>query len=95
MTEPDFTAASTPEPSPPRKAAGRGERARLIAAALIGAVVGAFALLNLNDIKVHWLIATGQTPLIVVIVFAFLLGIVVDRLVLVRAKRRRRSGGQT
>jgi hypothetical protein len=34
------------------------------------------------------LIATGQTPLIVVIVLAFGLGILADRLLLVRAKRK-------
>jgi len=39
-------------------------------------------------VKVHWLVATGQTPLIVVIAFAFLLGMLVDRLV-IRAKRKR------
>jgi uncharacterized integral membrane protein len=63
---------------------------------VIGAIVAAFALLNLNDVKVHWLVATGRTPLILVIVLAFLLGIVVDRLML-RARRRRRSKreGQT
>lgn len=66
----------------------RQHRARVIAAAIVGAVVAAFAVLNLNDVRVHWLFATGRTPLIVVIAFAFLLGIVVDRLV-VRARRKR------
>jgi hypothetical protein len=36
-------------------------------------------------------VASGQTPLILVIVIAFLLGIAVDRLLLVRARRKRRS----
>ena len=60
----------------------------MIAAVLIGAVVAVFAVINLGDVKVHWLIATGQTPLIVVIVLAFGLGILADRLLLVRAKRK-------
>jgi uncharacterized integral membrane protein len=68
--------------------ADRRHRARLVAAAIIGGVVAAFALLNLNDVKVHWLVATGQTPLILVIVVAFALGVAVDRLVIFRAKRR-------
>jgi uncharacterized integral membrane protein len=38
--------------------------------------------------RIHWLFATGRTPLIIVIMFAFLSGIVVDRLA-VRAKRKR------
>jgi uncharacterized integral membrane protein len=73
-----------------RPPAQRRERARLISAAALGAVVAAFALLNLGDVKVHWLITTGRTPLIVVIALAFLLGVIVDRLVIrVRRKRAR------
>jgi uncharacterized integral membrane protein len=68
----------------------RQHRARVIAAGVVGAVITAFALLNLNDVKVHWLFDTGRTPLIVVIAFAFLLGIIVDRLAL-RARRKRRG----
>ncbi len=68
--------------------ARRRERGRQMAAAVVAAVITAFALLNLGDVKVHWLLTTGRTPLIVVIAFAFLLGILVDRLV-VRARRKR------
>jgi uncharacterized integral membrane protein len=95
MTKPDATAARASEPRPPRKAGEHRERTRLVAAAVIGAILAAFALLNLNDVRVHWLIAAGQTPLIVVIVLAFLLGIAVDRLLLVRAKRKRRAAEPT
>ncbi|HSC03485.1 MAG TPA: LapA family protein [Solirubrobacteraceae bacterium] len=73
---------------PGRTPAERRQRARLISAAVLGAVVTAFALLNLDNVKVHWLVATGQTPLIVVIALAFLLGVLVDRLV-IRARRKR------
>jgi uncharacterized integral membrane protein len=66
----------------------RQHRARVIAAGIVGAVIAAFAVLNLSEVKVHWLFATGRTPLIIVIVFAFLLGIIVDRLA-VRARRKR------
>jgi uncharacterized integral membrane protein len=69
--------------------ADRRRRQRVIAAALIGALVAVFALINLNDVKVHWLVTTNQTPLIVVVVVAFLLGILADRLLLARAKRKR------
>jgi uncharacterized integral membrane protein len=75
--------------------AGRRNGARLIAAGIIGAVVAAFALLNLNDVKVHWLVTTGQTPLIVVIVVAFALGVAADRLVIFRAKRRQQRAPQS
>jgi len=74
---------------PTRTKAERRRRQRLIASALIGALVAVFAVINLDDVKVHWLVATDQTPLIVVIVLAFLLGILADRLLLVRARRKR------
>jgi uncharacterized integral membrane protein len=64
------------------------DRARLYAGAVIGALLTAFALLNLDDVKVHWLIGTWHTPLFIVIVIAFVCGLAVDRLI-VRAQRRR------
>jgi uncharacterized integral membrane protein len=86
-----LTTGSEPTTAPSRGAvAERRDRARLIAAGVIGALIVVFAVVNLNDVKVHWLIDTGQTPLIVVIAVAFLLGIVVDRLA-IRARRKRQS----
>lgn len=69
----------------------RQARARMVAAALLGALVAIFALLNLDDVKVHWLFATGRTPLIVVIVLAFVLGAALDRLFVIRGRRRSHS----
>jgi uncharacterized integral membrane protein len=80
---------STLGETPPRRHPDKRRDARVVAAGLLGALVTAFALLNLGDVKVHWLFTTGQTPLIVVIVFAFVLGMLVDRLV-IRARRKRR-----
>jgi uncharacterized integral membrane protein len=80
--------SSAGEHRPGRTPAERRERARLISAGVLGALITAFALLNLSDVKVHWLVATGRTPLIVVIVLAFVLGVIVDRLV-IRARRKR------
>jgi uncharacterized integral membrane protein len=90
MTEPD--AAERPAPTSPRPltAAERRDRSRMVAAGLIGVLVAVFALLNLGDVKVHWLLATGQTPLIVVVGLAFALGMATDRLLVVRAARRKR-----
>lgn len=68
----------------------RRDRGRLIAAAIVGALIAAFAVVNLGSVKVHWVFATGRTPLIVVIALAFVLGVLVDRLV-IRARRKRRQ----
>jgi uncharacterized integral membrane protein len=74
---------------PSGRAMGRRDRSRLVAATVLGALIAAFALLNLDDVKVHWIVTTGQTPLIIVVIVSFLLGIGVDRLLILRAKRRR------
>jgi uncharacterized integral membrane protein len=73
-----------------RTPAERRDRARLISAGILGAVVAAFALVNLGDVKVHWVVTTGRTPLILVIALAFILGMLVDRLV-IRARKKRRQ----
>jgi uncharacterized integral membrane protein len=86
-TAPDST---TPDVPPGRAVSERRDRARLFAAGVIGAVIAVFAIVNLNQVKVHWIVTTGQTPLILVIGVAFLLGILVDRLA-IRARRKRQS----
>jgi len=91
MATPQPTDRPTDVSRPARTEAERRHRQRLIAAAVVGVLVAVFALINLNDVKVHWLISTGEIPLIVVIVLAFLLGVLADRLLLVRAKRKQRT----
>jgi uncharacterized integral membrane protein len=93
---PDLEGLTTaPDSTTPDVPAGRGvsqrrDRGRLIAAAIIGAVIAVFAVVNLDQVRVHWIVTTGKTPLILVIAVAFLLGMVVDRLV-IRVRRKRQS----
>ena len=47
---------------------------RLVAALVVGGLITAFALANLDDVKVNWLLGSWSTPLIVVIAVSFLLG---------------------
>ena len=61
---------------------------------MVGALLAVFALLNLGDVKVDWLITTAETPLIIVIVLSVLLGVVLDRL-LIRRKKRLRMAAQS
>jgi uncharacterized integral membrane protein len=63
-------------------------------AAVIGTLLAAFALLNLGDVKVDWIITSAETPLIVVIGLAVLLGAVLDRL-LIRRKKRQEIAAQS
>lgn len=68
----------------------RAMRKRIIAA-VVAVVMIVFAILNFGRVKVNWIVATGHTPLIVVIVVSFGLGIAADRLAIERTRRRRRN----
>jgi uncharacterized integral membrane protein len=61
-----------------------------IAALILAIVVIVFAVVNLQTVKVHWLVTTTRTPLIVVIAVAGLLGAAIGAIV--RRRRRQRSG---
>ena len=52
----------------------RKESARLVAVATVSALVALFAVLNLDEVEVNWIIGTFDTPLIVVIAVSVLLG---------------------
>ena len=68
----------------------------LVAGLVLGGLITAFALVNLDKVKVDWILGTGSTPLIVVIAFAFLLGLGFDRALgpirRARARRAERRG---
>jgi uncharacterized integral membrane protein len=49
-----------------------------------------FAVLNLEEVKVNWIVGSGHAPLIVVIAISLLVGIVLAYLA-DRINRRRRS----
>jgi len=55
-------------------ARSRGERVRLVLAAIIGGLTVAFALLNLESVQVNWIFGTAQSPLILVILISLLIG---------------------
>jgi uncharacterized integral membrane protein len=78
------------EPAPRTKEERREARKRIVAL-VIAAIVIVFAVVNLDRVKVDWIVTTGHTPLIVVIVVSFLLGIAADRLAIARKRRRRRA----
>jgi uncharacterized integral membrane protein len=47
---------------------------RQIAALVLAALGGVFAVANLDDVKVNWVLDTWRTPLIVVIALSMLVG---------------------
>ena len=56
----------------------------------ISLVAIVFALLNLNEVEVHWAFGSGKAPLIIVIVISLLVGIVLTYFA-ERLSRRRRG----
>jgi uncharacterized integral membrane protein len=87
--------APSPTPSEARqpKAERRGTRERLRGVGMLAgsAVFIVFAVLNLGQVKVNWIVGSGHAPLIIVIVISTLVGVVLmysgERLT-----RKRRGG---
>lgn len=52
----------------------RKEKLRLAASLALGAVAVLFAVLNLDYVRVNWVVTTTDTPLIVVIAVCLLVG---------------------
>ena len=84
--------AQIPGPAGERKVNARrrkGERVRAVLPLIPAALAIAFAVLNLNQVKVNWIVGSGHAPLIIVIVISLLVGIVFTHLA-ERVGRRRR-----
>jgi uncharacterized integral membrane protein len=83
---------STPTQTPgasKRKPERRGQ-ARSVVAITVAVLITLFAVLNVEDVRVHWIVGTSETPLIIVIAVSAIAG----ALLAVFAERRRRSGGR-
>ena len=52
----------------------RRERARLVVVAGVSALAALFAVLNLDEVEVNWIVGTFDTPLIVVIAVSIVVG---------------------
>jgi uncharacterized integral membrane protein len=84
MSDPDLTPAKRPGDKPEKTA-----KTRLAAATILGGVGAVFAFVNLEKVSVDWVVGSAQTPLIVVIVLSMLLGALIDRALVYRARRRK------
>jgi uncharacterized integral membrane protein len=84
--------AQIPGPETPQKRAERrppSERARTAALVLLAVLITLFAVLNLDEVKVHWIVGSGHAPLIIVIVISLLVGIVLTYFTERRGRKRR------
>jgi uncharacterized integral membrane protein len=74
--------ARRPRGTPKRS---RRESARMILLASLSAIAAIFAVLNLDQVEVNWIIGTWKTPLIVVVALSIVIGALLGLLV---ARRR-------
>jgi uncharacterized integral membrane protein len=72
------------------KRRGRRELARSGGWVVLAGLMIAFAVENLNRVKVDWIVGSGRAPLIVVIVISLLVGIVLTHFFGRLARWRRR-----
>jgi uncharacterized integral membrane protein len=75
------------EPSTRRSRSEQARTAGLIVLAILGTL---FAVLNLKDVTVNWIVGSGKAPLIIVIVVSTLGGMVLSYLADRIARKRRR-----
>jgi uncharacterized integral membrane protein len=86
------TSMRTPEQADrvekPRRSAR--ERSRMIATVSLAILITVFAVLNVKEVKVDWIVGSGRAPLIIVIVISMVIGIALSHFSHRRAGRRRR-----
>jgi len=89
-TPPMSAPPQTPERDQPQaEQRSRRERARTAALLLLAVLTTLFAVLNLDEVKVDWIVGSGKAPLIIVIAISLLVGIVLTHFAQRRAGRRR------
>ena len=62
--------------------------ARMVAGGVLGALLVVFAVLNLQTARIHWIVTTTSSPMIVVIVVCGLIGAAITWLFAWRRRRR-------
>lgn len=72
-----------------KRAPGRKERARTAGVVAVAILITLFAVFNLDEVKVHWIVGSGRAPLIIVIVISLLAGIVMTYVIERRTRGRR------
>ncbi|MCW3057235.1 MAG: hypothetical protein JWO21_1204 [Solirubrobacterales bacterium] len=73
----------------PSERRSRKEVARTTALVVLAVLVTVFAFLNLKEVRVNWIVGSGQAPLIIVIVVSLLVGILLGYFSQRLSRRRR------
>lgn len=70
-------------------AVSKRDRARTIAVGILVALAAIFALVNLDEVQVHFLFGSAEMPLIIVIVGCLLIGAAIGAFLTRRGAKRR------
>jgi uncharacterized integral membrane protein len=97
-----MSASSAEQPSgghrkrrlPGGRGGNRGEMVRASALFILAVVAIVFAVMNLDEVEVHWIFGSGKAPLIVVIVISLMVGSVLTYFA-ERVKRSRRRSSRS
>ena len=86
-----MSAQQTPEKHQTKTGARRWrEQTRSVTLAILAVLITLFAVFNLKQVKVDWIVGSARAPLIVVIVISLLVGIVLAYFAERRSSGRRR-----
>ncbi len=94
-----WMAGTAGQPGPAKKGdqqakrRSRGELSRTIAIVVLAIAVILFAVKNLKQVKVNWVVGSGSAPLIIVILITLLVGIVISHLGGRLSRRKRPKDG--
>jgi uncharacterized integral membrane protein len=78
-----------PPSKPAAESRSRREKTRAAAMALLAVVMTLFAVLNVKDVKVNWIVGSSRAPLIIVIAISLLVGIVLTHFAERRTRKRK------
>ncbi|MHB8531318.1 MAG: hypothetical protein ACYDC2_01225 [Solirubrobacteraceae bacterium] len=90
-SEPTRTPPPPGDEAQDHKQARRSTRevVRIGVAVVLTILITLFAVLNLDEVKVDWVVGSGKAPLIIVIVVSVLIGIVLSYIAEHRSRKRR------
>jgi uncharacterized integral membrane protein len=78
-----------PGQAPHEERRRRREQARRVWLLALAALIVAFGVLNLKEVRVNWIVGAGHAPLIIVIVVSLVVGVALGHFAERRSARRR------
>jgi uncharacterized integral membrane protein len=84
-----FGREQLPGQAPREERLRRREQARRVSLLALAALIVAFAVTNLKEVKVKWIVGSGHAPLIIVIVVSLVVGVALGHFAERRSARRK------